>query len=215
VTRFTWSLPAGLELDSAPVVSPDSRSIAFTATDASVTRLFVRALDRLEASLIAGTEGARQPFWSPDSRSLGYFANGSLMKVALASGAPVRICDAPDARGGTWSRSGVIVFAPALIHYPLSRVSADGGPAEPATVLDVSQGENSHRWPFFLPDGRHFLYLVRGSAGADAIYEGSLDRPAEKTRIRLAANNAVFAPGEQGDGGHLLWVNGRSPRDLR
>ena len=160
VARFTWSLPAGLELDSAPVVSPDSRSIAFTATDASGTRLFVRALDRLEASVIAGTEGAKQPFWSPDSRSLGYFANGSLMKVALASGAPVRICDAPEARGGTWSRSGVIVFAPALIDYPLARVSADGGQAEPATLLDVSQGENSHRWPV-VPAGWRALPLLR------------------------------------------------------
>jgi eukaryotic-like serine/threonine-protein kinase len=213
VTRFTWSLPAGLELDSAPVVSPDSRSIAFTATDASASRLFVRTLDRLEASVIAGTEGAKQPFWSPDSRSLGYFANGSLMKVALASGAPVRICDAPEARGGTWSRYGVIVFAPALIHFALTRVSAEGGPAEPATVLDVSQGENSHRWPLFLPDGVHFLYFVRSSVDERrGVYLARVDRPASRPASPLfrSESEAVYAPLSGRERGVLLSVaNGR------
>jgi eukaryotic-like serine/threonine-protein kinase len=212
-TRFTWSLPTGMELDSAPVVSPDSRSIAFTATDASGTRLFVRALDRQEASVVAGTEGAKQPFWSPDSRSLAYFANGTLMKVALTSGVPVRICDAPEPRGGTWSRSGVIVFAPALIHYPLSRVSADGGQAEPATLLDVSQGENSHRWPVFLPDGVHFLYFVRSSVDARrGVYVGRVDRPASPPASPLfrSESEAVYAPLSGRDKGVLLSVaNGR------
>jgi serine/threonine protein kinase len=213
VTRFTWSLPAGQELDSAPVVSPDSRSIAFTATGESGTRLFVRALDRLEASVISGTEGAKQPFWSPDSRSLGYFANGSLMKVALASGAPVRICDAPEPRGGTWSRSGVIVFEPALIGSALARVSADGGPAEPATLLDVSQGENSHRWPAFLPDGVHFLYFVHSSVDERrGVYLGRVDRPASRPASPLfrSESEAVYAPLPGRGRGVLLSVaNGR------
>jgi Tol biopolymer transport system component len=213
VTRFTWSLPAGMELDSAPVVSPDSHSIAFTASDASGSRLFVRALDRLEASVVAGSEGAKQPFWSPDSRSLGYFAQGKLMKVARAGGAPVRICDAPDARGGTWSRSGVIVFAPALIHTGLARVSADGGQAEPTTLLDVSQGENSHRWPVFLPDGVHFLYFVRSSVDERrGVYLGRVDRAASRPASPLFQSEAeaVYAPLPGRDAGVLLSVaNGR------
>ena len=215
VTRFTWSLAAGMELDGAPVVSPDSQSIAFTATDASGsgTRLFVRALDRLEASAVAGTEGAKQPFWSPDSRSLGYFANGSLMKVALASGAPVRICDAPEARGGTWSRSGVIVFTPAMIDTALARVSAAGGQAEPATLLDVSQGEDSHRWPAFLADGVHFLYFVHSSVDERrGVYLGRVDRPATRPASPLfrSESEAVYAPLPGRDRGVLLSVaNGR------
>jgi Tol biopolymer transport system component len=213
VTRFTWSVPAGMGLDSAPVVSPDGHSIAFTASDASGPRLFVRARDSLEAMVVPGTEGARQPFWSPDSRSLGYFAPGKLMKVALAGGAPVRICDAPDARGGTWSHSGVIVFAPAPIHFGLARVSAAGGQAEPATLLDVSQGENSHRWPAFLPDGVHFLYFVRSSIDTRrGVYLGRVDRPASRPASPLfpSESEAVYAPLSGRDAGALLSVaNGR------
>jgi len=220
VMRSTWSLPAGMGLDSTPVVSPDSRSIAFAASDASGSRLYIRALDTLEASAVPGTEGAKQPFWSPDSRSLGYFARGKLMKVVLAGGAPVRICeapdargDAPDARGATWSRSGVIVFAPAMIDSALARVSADGGTAEPATLLDLSQGENSHRWPAFLPDGVHFLYFVRSSVDARrGVYLGRVDRPASPPGSPLfqSESEAVYAPLSGRDAGVLLSAaNGR------
>jgi hypothetical protein len=213
VARFTWSLPAGLELDSAPVVSTDSRSIAFTAKDASSSRLFVRALDKLDAAAIAGTEGAKQPFWSPDSRSLGYFANGKLMKVTLTGGAPVTLCDAPDARGGAWSRSGVIVFTPALIDTALARVSENGGAPEPATVLDVRQGEYSHRWPAFLPDGIHFLYFVRSSIDERrGVYLGRLDRPASRPVSPLfrSESEAAYAPLALGGHGVLLSAaNGR------
>ena len=100
LTRFTWSLPAGTGLDSAPIVSPDGRRIAFTAVSGgSSPRLFVRSLDSLDATAIAGTEGAKQPFWSPDGTSLGFFARGKLMKVAVAGGVPVVMCDAPDGEG--------------------------------------------------------------------------------------------------------------------
>ncbi|MEP6917747.1 MAG: protein kinase, partial [Acidobacteriota bacterium] len=128
LTRFTWSLPPGTGLDSAPIVSPDGQRIAFTAVSGEQSpRLFVRWLDALEAKAIVGTEGAKQPFWSPDGRSLGFFASGKLMKVAVAGGVPVVLCDAPDGRGGTWSPSGTIVFSRTLIFDGLSKVSANGG----------------------------------------------------------------------------------------
>ena len=163
LTRFTWSLPPGTGLDSAPIVSPDGRRIAFTAVSGeSSPRLFVRSLDALEATAIVGTEGAKQPFWSPDGHSLGFFASGKLMKVAVAGGVPIVLCDAPDGRGGTWSPSGTIVFSPNLIFEGLAKVSADGGAVEPVTLLDLNRGENSHRWPVFLPDGVHVLFHVQG-----------------------------------------------------
>src|SRR5205085_7459152 len=130
---------------SAPIVSPDGRRFAFTAVGAGSTpRLFVRSLDLPDAALIAGTDGAQQPFWSPDGTSLGYFAGGKLMRVAISGGVPVAICDAPDGMGGAWSSTGTIVFAPDLIFRGLSKVSAEGGPVQPATLVDFDQGENSH-----------------------------------------------------------------------
>jgi hypothetical protein len=152
VTQFTLPLPEGMFLDSAPVVSPDSRHIAFVGTNATGSRLFVRALDSREAVGIPGTEGSKQPFWAPDSKAIGYFARQKLMRVAWPGGAPVVIADAPEARGGTWSPSGDIVFAPDVILAGLSHVPAGGGTPAPATLLEVSKGDNSHWWPHYLPD---------------------------------------------------------------
>ena len=196
LTQFTWSLPAGTELDSAPVVSPDGRRFAFTAvSDGATPRLFVRALDSRDAVAIHGTDNAKQPFWSPDGTSLGFFAAGRLMKVVVAGGVPVVVCDAPDGRGGTWSPTGTIVFSPNLIFEGLAKVSADGGPVEPATLVDVDRGENSHRWPVFLPDGVHVLFHVRASTDERrGVYVARVDRPASKPGAPLfrSESEAVF-----------------------
>ena len=136
LTRFTWPLPAGMNLGSPPVVSPDGSRIAFVGYEASTLRLYVRARASSDATAVVGSEGARQPFWSPDGRSIGFFARGKLMKVALDGGAPVALADAPDGRGGTWSPSGVIVFQPDYLDAGLARVSVEGGELLPATLLD-------------------------------------------------------------------------------
>src|SRR4030095_9989790 len=99
--------------------------------------------------LLPGTDKGTLPFWSPDSRTVGFFSSGKLRKIAIDSGAPVVLCDAPDGRGGAWSRTGMIVFGPNLIFEGLAKVSADGGPVQPATLVDFDRGENSHRWPVF------------------------------------------------------------------
>lgn len=208
LTQFTWSLPAGTALDSAPIVSPEGRRIAFTAvTGDSAPRLFVRSLDSRDASAIDGTDGAKQPFWSADGTSLGFFAGGKLMKVAVAGGVPVVICDAPDARGGTWSPTGTIVFGPNLIFEGLSKVSADGGVVQPATLVDVDRGENSHRWPVFLPDGVHFLFFVRASTDERrGVYVGRIDRPASRPDSPLfrSESEAVFVATSGRERGVLL-----------
>ena len=209
LTQFTLPLPEGTFLDSAPAVSPDSQHIAFIGTDTTRSRLFVRSLGSREAVAIAGTDGARQPFWSPDSRTLGYFANRKLMKVAWPGGAPVVVADAPEARGGAWSPSGRIVFAPDVILAGLTSVSADGGVAAAAAQLRTKQGDNSHWWPQFLPDGIRFLYFVRSVADDRlGMYVGRADRPVPESDPPLirSQSEAVYAPLSGTNDGVLFFV---------
>src|SRR4030095_15913418 len=102
--------------------------------------------------LLPGTDKGTLPFWSPDSRTVGFFSSGKLRKIAIDSGAPVVLCDAPDARGGAWTKSGVIVVAPSNPR-PIASLSANGGDATPITKLNSARGERGHRYPQFLPDG--------------------------------------------------------------
>ena len=124
----------------------------------------MRPLDSLTAHALPGTEGAYYPFWSPDSRFIGFFAQGKLKKIGVSGGPAQPLCDVADGRGGTWNRDGVIVFAPNL-EDALYRVSTSGGGVTSVTALDRSGQEHSHRWPHFLPDGRHFIYFVRSPSG--------------------------------------------------
>ena len=149
----------------SPVLAPDGTRVAFTARDdKGKVLLYVRALNSITAKPLAGTDGAIYPFWSPDSRTLGFFADGKLKKIDAEGGPSQVLCDASAGRGGTWNGDGIIVFSPSQTHG-LMRVVASGGTPEPATSLDASRSENSHRWPFFLPDGQHFLFWARNSRG--------------------------------------------------
>lgn len=179
-----------------PVVSPNGRLVAFTAAGRDSTlEVWVRPINSLEAHPIEGTVGANFPFWSPDSRSLGFFVLGKLKRVDVDTGSPIEVTDAQQGRGGTWGSGGTIVFS-AGPNAPLMKVSAAGGTAEPLTRL--SPELDSHRWPFFLPDGKHFLYLAinhdPSKAANDAIYYASLDGRENRPLFR-AQSNAVYANG--------------------
>jgi eukaryotic-like serine/threonine-protein kinase len=179
-----------------PVLSPDGASLAFAATGAEgKIALWVRPMNALEARVLRGTEGAIFPFWSPDGRSLGFFADSKLKTVDLNGGSAVVVCDAPFGRGGAWGPGGVIVFSPDT-QTPLVRVSASGGTPVAVTKLDATQ-HTSHRWPFFLPDGKHFLYLAMhhdpSKAANDTLYYGSLD--GENKALMRLQSNAVYSSG--------------------
>ena len=208
LTRVEWTLPPGMWLDSSPVVSPDGRRVAFIGMDKSGARLMVRGLADLSARAIPGTDGAKQPFWSPASDAIGYFANQKLMKVGLTDSGPIELADAPDARGGAWSRNGTIVFAPDLIETALLQVPAGGGTPLPATRLDVSRQDNSHRWPAFLPDDVSFLFFVRAEpTSRRGVYVGRLDRAAlPGTPLLKSESEALYVPTSAADSGHLLYV---------
>jgi Tol biopolymer transport system component len=180
-------------------VSPEGRRIAFIEHAANgKDQIWVRSLDTFTAQPLAGTEGASYPFWSPDSRSIGFGVDGKLKRIDAAGGPPLTLADAPNFRGGTWGAGGVIVFAQTT--GGLQRVPASGGAARPATTLDGAKGEVNHRFPSFLPDGRHFVYgALISSANQAMVRIGTLDSTEAKPLLG-ADSNALFAAG------HLLYL---------
>jgi predicted Ser/Thr protein kinase len=193
VVRFTIAPPekTAFNIMGPAVISRDGSRIAFSPTSADgMSRLWIRSLDAVNARPLAGTEGATFPFWSPDGASLGFFAGGKLKKVDLSGGRVAAICDAYTGVGGTWNQDGVILFAPAG-QAALQRVSASGGMPSNVTKLETSL--TSHRWPWFLPDGRHFLYLSR-TGSISSIRIGSLGSSEDKTLFKNQFN-AAYAQG--------------------
>ncbi len=187
------------------VMSPDGSRLAFVVRGPEGKNvLWARLLSALSAQALAGTEDATFPFWSADSRFIGFFADGKLKKIDVSGGPPQTLCDAPVGRGGSWNREGTIVFTP-QVSQPIYRISAAGGVPTPVTKLDASRHENTHRWPYFLPDGRHFLYFARsGSVEWNGIYLGSLEGGEQKLVLR-GDSNAIYAPP-----GYLLFVRDRT-----
>ncbi len=190
---------------SAVAISPDGRNIAFSATDSTGQALWVRPLESdvpKRLTHVGGDPtGSCLPFWSPDGREIAYFDLGDrkLKRISVSGGSPVNICDPKWGRGGTWSKDGVIVFAPAP-EGSLCRVPAGGGEVEPVTTLDATRGEAGHRFPQFLPDGEHFLFvaLPPGPNGWD-VFVGSLKSKAVK-KIFTAGSAPIYA-----DPGYLVF----------
>ena len=192
-TSFVTMLPSA----GPPALSPDGTRLAFTARNAQgKVLLYVRPLASSTAQPLNGTDDAMYPFWSYDGRDLGFFADGKMKRIHADGGPPQTLCDAANGRGGAWSFDGTIIFAPTTTSA-LMRVSAAGGTAEPATKLDVSRIENSHRWPSFLPDGKHFLFWGRNSKGPheDVVYIGELGSVQAKMLMK-SDSMAVYASGD-------------------
>jgi serine/threonine protein kinase/Tol biopolymer transport system component len=180
-------------------VSPDGQRIAFTASDAErsrggVPRLFVRPLDTPTATEIPVPGSIPLfPFWSPDGRQIAFRSGGTLEKVDLSGGPPVTICNCPSTAGGTWNRDGVIISG--NFSGPLFRVSAAGG--EPKPLRPLAGGETYQKWPLFLPDGMHYLYLSLGaSPNRQGIYAASLDSTDRKFIVATNTNAAYVEPGQ-------------------
>ncbi len=184
-------------------VSSDGQHIVFVAhAEGQPPSLWTRAVaGSVAPRQLAGTEQASYPFWSPDGRTIGFFASGKL-KTTPAAGGPITIvCDAPTGRGGTWNADGLIVFASGLSD-PLRQVPAAGGAPQPASVLDVGQ-ENSHRWPQFLPDGKHLVFWAGGGKAPAQIKIAALDA---KTSTTLGPGDSNPAYG----GGRVFFKRGNT-----
>jgi Tol biopolymer transport system component len=184
---------------SIPAVSPDGRRIAFMATSGEKEQLWVREVDSLEARVLPGTEGASYPFWSPNSQAIAFFADGKLKKIEAAGGPAVTLCDAFPARGGTWGTKDVIVWGG--FGTGTFRVAASGGRAAVATEPRETTGSGDHRFPSFLPDGRHFLYTdTTLNQEQSGIYVADLESM-DRKRIVATSSRAVYSPP-----GYLLFV---------
>src|SRR5438132_2079612 len=189
--RLSFNPPSELSFNdtqpNAAVISPGGYKIAFTATSADgKTMLYVRNLDSAEAKVLPGSDNALEPFWSPDSRSVAYGSNGKLKRSDLTGASAQVLCDSPRLIGGTWNKDGIIVFAPGY-RLTLMQVAAHGG--EPKPVNMQTEGDDlEHRFPYFLPDGRHFLLHRTGG-----IWAGSLDSP-EIKKIGDVRGMALYAP---------------------
>jgi serine/threonine protein kinase len=181
-----------------PILSPDGSMIAFAATGPeNKVSLWVRSVNSLEERQLPETDDASFPFWSPDSRSLAFFADGKLKSVDLNGGSAYVISDMPMfGRGGAWGPNGMIVYS-ASPSSPILRISANGGTPTPITQIDQSL-HTSHRWPFFLPDGKHFLYLAihhdSAKSANNMLYFASIDGHENHPLFR-SQSNAVYAAG--------------------
>jgi Tol biopolymer transport system component len=198
----TMYFPAPLSFPARDVaVAPNGQTIAVVGylESARKNALWIYEVGSQGARNLADTEGATYPFWSPDGRFLAFFAEGKLKKLDVSGGPMQTLCDAPSGRGGTWNKDGVIVFTPlAVPGEGLYRVSASGGMPTSISHPDTSRGEDSHRWPMFLPDGKHYLYTAANFGGrkdVNAIFVGSLDSNEKRFVVDATANAAYAAPG--------------------
>jgi eukaryotic-like serine/threonine-protein kinase len=191
--RLSFDPPTNLSFNDvqpdAAVISPDGQRIAFTATSTDgKSMLYVRDLDSSEVRLLPGSENALEPFWSPDSRSIAFGSNGKLKRSDLTGGNAQVLCDSARLVGGTWNKDGIIVFAPDY-RTTLVQVSAQGGEPKPVLMKSEDPAAESNRYPYFLPDGRRFLFR-RENKG---IWAGSLDS-AEIKQLIPEPTSFVYAP---------------------
>ena len=211
--RTSLVLPSYLDYYSGPMaISPDGKSIAYAAESSTGQRiLWVRRFDEAAPQPLPAAVDAASPFWSPDGQTLGYFTLRKMQRISASGGQPEAIADSAGAIGGSWNELGDILFTPDVIS-PIYRVSASGG--DPVALTSIEKlGHRSHRWPSFLPDGKHFVFLALRAPGGEApegIYLGSLDSSEEPKFLMAADSNVVYV-----EPGRLIFSRGGILRSQR
>jgi eukaryotic-like serine/threonine-protein kinase len=200
----TSALGFGGALGARLSLSSDGSKLVYVAEDAKGSRLYLRRIDSLQATVIPGTEGAISVFFAPDGEWVGFFGGGKLKKVRIDGALAVTICDALEGVGASWGSDGVIVFAPSP-SSALYRVSSNGGTPEAVTTL--AAGETSHRWPQILPGGRAVVFAAAGGpdftgarlaaqtfGGSRAdLMEGTYPQYSGTGHLVFARDSAIFA----------------------
>ena len=206
LAKFAVLHPQGSTASGPLAVSPDGGKIALVETGRDgLKSIWIRSLNSLEAKLLPGTEGALLAFWSPDSRFIAFCTQEKLKRVEVGGGPPQVLADVSGAKGVSWSRDGDLLVSPTFTGG-LFRLPASGGAMIPITTLDTSLQESSHRWPWFLPDQQHFLYVVLAADRQKCgIFVGSLKDPRFKKRLLNDFSRVEYAPP-----GYLVYVRGKT-----
>ena len=204
--RASWAPVEALTVGSGGdhpfglALSADGRQLAYPAARNGRIELWLHDLATNETRALPSTGGAASPFWSADGKRIGFFTTSTIQSIDLEDGAVTALADAPAGRGATWNAAGDLVFAPTGDAGLMLRTR--DGVERPLTTVDAAQGESSHRWPAFLPDGRHVVFFVRASARTrGGIWLTSLDAPASRERLASADSQAIVA------GQTLLYAN--------
>jgi serine/threonine-protein kinase len=186
----------------AVAISPDGMRIAFAcAGPQDEKRICTRRLDQGKAVALPGTEGVEKIFFSPDGKWIGFGANGKLKKVSADGGAPFTLCNAPFDRGAAWGTDGFLVAA-LVERAGLMRIPENGG--APQVLTELKPGENTHRWPQVLPDGKGVLFTANSQPGD---YENaSIDVVSFKTRERRTLHRGGYH-GRYLPSGHLVYMH--------
>ena len=208
VERMQFAIPLPSQAVNV-ALSADGKMLAYVARDeaSGADMIYFERLGAAQATRLASTEGASYPFWSPDNKNIGFFADGELQRISISGGPPQALASTPHGRGGSWGTSGVIIYTPD-VSGPVWRINADGSGAAPLTNKCFLPGEGSHRWPEFLPDGKHFLFLSsdfnNGTPGiTDGIYLSSLSSDT-KSLVHPEDSNFSYAHG------HLYFEDARN-----
>jgi len=201
--------PPGTSFGVGFALSPDGRRLVLQAVDdeSGVPALWLRELSSRTPTRLSGTEGGDLPFWSPDGAELGFFAEGKLKRVDLQGSPPQVVCEAPSPRGGAWGPDGRIVFSGSF-RLGLEIVDAAGGTPAVLTALDESRGEKSHRWPVFLPDGEHILFVAQTAEAGARDDASTIEALSVQTGVRTVLVSANSSPLYSPAGFLLFWREG-------
>ena len=155
-----------LDLDHAPVLSPDGQRVVYRATG----RLWVRALTEFIPKAILDSTNARYPLWSPDSQELAFVRDQKLWRVKMDGGTP-RLVGAvpPDVVGsgaGLWLKDQIVFVGSneaGIYGIPLT------GEVGRIIVPINPESESDFHELSALPGERGLLFSVHRVTGVDTI----------------------------------------------
>ena len=214
VTRFKIDLPPNQGTSRAwtlmpnVALSPDGKWLAYVVQEGESTRLYLRAMDQLEARALPRTEGARTPFFSPDGSWIGFHAEGKLKKMAVTGGSPVTICEVLQRAlpGATWGADDTIVFSPGW-DFGLARVPASGGAPQILMTPDRAKGETGYKWPQRLSGDALLFTINPGNIASMDDGQIAVETPGRRDRTIVLAGGGH---GRYVPTGHLVFGHGGS-----